>query len=194
MSKLSDTQRRILKAASKQPKTDVREFMGDLKNHVIRDRVTESMLKNGLIAEDPDAEALSYIITDEGFAAIGKKRPEPSQDDAAPVHEEAENPPAQDDAATAPAHKTPRKKREGSKKQRMLDMLSREEGATREQLMEATGWQRHSVQGATSTLKDELEERGLTIVSTGEGKDRVYKVVKHEPAQEAPAKEEETVE
>jgi hypothetical protein len=52
MTKLSDTQRRILKAASKEPKSDVRKHMQDLKSPAIRDKVVTSMLNNGLVVED----------------------------------------------------------------------------------------------------------------------------------------------
>ena len=70
MTKVSDTQRRILNAASKQPKTDVREHMKELKSPAIRDKVIESMLKNGLIAEDPEADGVVYIISGAGYEAI----------------------------------------------------------------------------------------------------------------------------
>ncbi len=73
----------------------------------------------------------------------------------------------------------PKTKREGtSKKQAMIDMLSRKEGATIQQLMDAIGWQKHSVHGAMANLKKEIHEKnGQTIVGTkGDGEDRVYKI------------------
>ena len=81
MTKISDSQRSILKAASKQPKTDVREFMTHIKSPPIRDKVVNAMLGNGLVVEDPDAEGVVYIISEAGFAAIGKKL-SVAQDDA----------------------------------------------------------------------------------------------------------------
>ena len=188
--KLTDSQRSILKAASTQPKTDVREFMSHIKSPPIRDQVVNAMLNNGLVAQDPDAESVAYIISEAGIVAIGKKMPPAPMKDAAEEQQDAAVPETE---AKAPAKKRePKPKREGaSKKQVMIDLMSREEGATVGQLMEATGWLKHSVHGAKATLNQELiEKRGLAITSTkGDGEERVYRVVKHEPAE--PAKEEE---
>ncbi len=169
MTKISDTQSRILKAASKQPKTDVREFMKDLKSPAIRDKVVTSMLNNGLVAEDPDAEGVSYIISEAGFAAIGKK---PS---AAPVKVEKKKAAA---AEKAPAKKAAKENPERtSKKQTMTDMLTRKEGTTIAQLMKALDWQKHSVHGAMANLKKEIHEKnGQTITATVEGDERFYKI------------------
>ena len=187
MTKISDSQRSILKAASKQPKTDVREFMSHIKSPPIRDKVVNAMLGNGLVVEDPDAEGVVYVISDAGFEAIGKKPPAHDTEEKETAAPEPE--------AKAPAKKRePKPKREGtSKKQIMIDMLMREEGATIHQLMESTGWLKHSVHGGMANLKKEIQEkRGQTITGTkDDGGDRVYKIVPYEPAQEAPAKEEE---
>ncbi|MDE3017235.1 MAG: DUF3489 domain-containing protein [Pseudomonadota bacterium] len=176
MTKLSDSQRSILKAASKQPKTDVRKFMIHIKSPPIRDKVVTAMLNNGLVVEDPDAEGVVYVISDAGFEAIGKKKPEAPEENAA----EEKEPAAPEPEAKAPAKKQePKPKREGtSKKQTMIDMLSRDEGATIKQLMDSIGWQKHSVHGAMANLKKELQEkRGQTITGTkGDGEDRVYKI------------------
>jgi Protein of unknown function (DUF3489) len=46
----------------------------------------------------------------------------------------------------------------------MIEMLKRPEGATVEQIAEATGWQHHTIRGATSgALKKKL---GLTVEAT----------------------------
>jgi hypothetical protein len=50
-----------------------------------------------------------------------------------------------------------------TKQQRCLDLLGRREGATIEDLEQATGWQKHSVRGfLAGTVKKKL---GLTLVS-----------------------------
>ena len=50
-----------------------------------------------------------------------------------------------------------------TKQQTCLDLLSRREGATIEELQEATGWQKHSVRGfLAGAVKTKL---GLTLVS-----------------------------
>ena len=62
-----------------------------------------------------------------------------------------------------------------TKQQIMIDMLSRPEGATIEELAEATQWLGHTVRGAMSgALKKKL---GLTITSEKEDqRGRVYRI------------------
>ena len=65
--------------------------------------------------------------------------------------------------------------REGTKQARLIAMLKRPEGATIAQVVEATGWQPHTVRGAfAGALKKRL---GLTVTSEKvEGGDRVYRL------------------
>jgi len=165
MTKISDTQQRILVAASTQPQADVREHMQDLKSPAIRDKVVESMLKHGLIIEAPDSEEVVYIISAAGLAAIGKEQI------AEPVNTEAE---------VEKATEQPEEKIKGnSKKQIMIEMLSRDEGASIKQMMDATSWLKHSVHGAMANLKKEFfAKHGKTITgSKADGNDRIYKIV-----------------
>ena len=167
MTKISDTQQRILVAASTQPQTDVREHMQDLKSPAIRDKVVESMLKHGLIIEAPDSEEVVYIISAAGLAAIGKEQTaEPANKEPEPI---AEKPTEQPEA----------KSKGGSKKQIMIEMLLRDEGASIKQMMDATGWLKHSVHGAMANLKKEFfAKHGKTITgSKADGNDRIYKIV-----------------
>lgn len=64
-----------------------------------------------------------------------------------------------------------------SKQQQLIALLERPEGASIAELMEATGWQQHTVRGAMSgTLKKRL---GLQIESVKtEGADRTYRILK----------------
>jgi len=157
MSQISPAQQRILKAAAKQPATDVREHMRDIKSPAIRDKIIESMLKRGLIAEDPEADGVVYIIADAGYAAIGKSRPQADAQDASPAKPPQDKP-----------------KREGSKQQAMLDLLSRKQGATIKQLQDATGWQKHSLHGAMANMKKKLS---IAIESTKDKDgERIYRI------------------
>ena len=158
MTKLSPAQQRILKAAAKQPQSDVREHMKDIKSPAARDKVVESLIKRGLIAEDPDANGVVYIISPEGFAAIGKK---PSSASAAK--------PKKGESAAQPA----KKKQAGEKPARatkggmIIDMLRK--GTTVKKMMEATGWQSHSVRGFLSNLRTKQNvEINATLDKDGE--------------------------
>lgn len=66
-------------------------------------------------------------------------------------------------------------KREVSKQAILVELMSRPEGATLAQMVQATGWQAHTVRGCLAgTLKKKL---GLLIDSVKEtGGERVYRV------------------
>jgi len=65
--------------------------------------------------------------------------------------------------------------REGSKTDKVLELLKRPGGATNKDLMKATGWQPHSVRGFLSgTIGKKM---GMTVTSTkGEDGERTYSV------------------
>jgi hypothetical protein len=61
-----------------------------------------------------------------------------------------------------------------SKQDAVIAMLRRPEGATVDEVANATGWQRHTVRGVFSgTLKKKL---GLTLASAKEERGRVYRI------------------
>ncbi len=64
----------------------------------------------------------------------------------------------------------------GGKLARLEALLLREGGATLTQMMEATGWQKHSVRGA---LSGGLKKKGLVI--TSEQPERVYRANRPQP-------------
>jgi hypothetical protein len=67
--------------------------------------------------------------------------------------------------------------REGSKKQIILDLLNRKDGATMTEIEKATGWQKHSIRGFVSgTLMKKMD---LPIESfKNDAGERCYKVAK----------------
>ena len=69
------------------------------------------------------------------------------------------------------------KQREGTRKATVVALLEREGGATLEEIMAETKWQKHSVRGFISTLGS---KGGYTIVSTRRESDkaRVYAIAK----------------
>ncbi|GHE01007.1 hypothetical protein U879_13365 [Defluviimonas sp. 20V17] len=171
MTKLSDTQAIILGAAAQRDDRNVLPLPGSLRGGAAQ-KVIGALMKRGLIAEtvtdqlakadpalnriwrnDEDGCAILLHVTDAGLAAIGI---EPEQPD------------------TKPAPKT-RKPRTGTKQARMIEMLRDDVGATIDEIVEATGWQAHTVRGAMSgALKKKL---GMTITSEKvEGRGRVYRI------------------
>ncbi len=69
----------------------------------------------------------------------------------------------------------PRGPRAGTKQALLIDLLKRKTGATIDEIVEATGWQAHSVRGAISgALKKKL---GLAVSSEkADGRGRVYRI------------------
>lgn len=145
----SETQQRILTAAAKAPTADIRTFMTELKSPAIRNKVLQSMIKHGYVAEQsltgahPEKDEKVYAITEAGMATV----PNMAGQDATPCN-------------TA--------QRE-TKQATIIRLLSQEAGTTPAQLIAATGWQSHSVRGHLSNLR---RKHGLPIetFTTGEGK------------------------
>jgi len=92
----------------------------------------------------------------------GKKRAK------APVERKQNKPAAKPARQAAPVEET-----KTSKKDIVIALLRRENGATLAELMTTTGWQAHSVRGFISTLR---KKRGLDVEATKREHDRVYKM------------------
>ena len=84
---------------------------------------------------------------------------------------------AADAPTPAPDASTPRVPREFSKQAIVRDMLIRTGGATLQEIMAETGWQKHTVRGFISTL---AKKTGIAITSTRRESDqaRVYEAAK----------------
>jgi hypothetical protein len=145
--------------------------------------------------ETGSGHGITLAITEAGLAAIGIE-PEPkTKSKSAPKAAESKAPTKAPKAAKGankakvatiaattektapktPAGATERAPREGTKQATMIAMLQRKDGATIVEIVEATGWQQHTVRGAfAGALKKKL---GLTIVSEKvEGRGRVYRI------------------
>jgi Protein of unknown function (DUF3489) len=210
MTKLSDTQLVILSAAAQRadfsvlPLPDSLTLKGGALN-----KVMDSLRNRGLIRVlGGDGGPERVVITSEGMAAIGVEADDdeaPAAADTAPAPasvadgatKRAKGMPARGKKARTTARPTsapeaagePSPKptpRTGTKQAQMIDMLKRPEGATVEQIAEATGWQHHTIRGAISgALKKKL---GLTVEATrtrevgpnkvgAKGSSTVYRIV-----------------
>ena len=80
-------------------------------------------------------------------------------------------------AAKAAAKPEKAQPREGSKKQIVLDLLRRKDGATMAEIAKATDWQNHSIRGFISG--NLTKKMGLTVESTKNlAGERTYRVAK----------------
>lgn len=140
-----------------------------------RQKVLAGLANRALIARQGDG----WVVAAEGFDAMNRPRPsaEPAPPEADPEIEAAVTAAEaqwveQQAAAQAPAQ--PRT-RENSKQARVIAMLRRPEGATVRQIVEATGWQPHTVRGTfAGAFKKKL---GLNLVSEkSQGGERVYRI------------------
>jgi len=170
MTKLTDLQYVLLAVAAKRssgslmpPSTSI-----DVPRASIT-RVINTLIKRGFaeeVATKDEASVwraegkrkLAIIITDAGRAAIveadDKKR-------------EAEQPPAEHD--TDPVPDVPQ-----TKQALLIAMLKREEGATLDQLVKATGWLPHTTRAALTGLR----KKGQVITRSKDERGSCYRIVK----------------
>lgn len=146
-----------------------------------RAKVLEGLFKRALITPDGD----DWVVAAESYDALGLPRPS-----ALPATITLEDPELEADVANVeaswqtPLQHKPVRTRADSKQALVIGLLQRPEGATIAQIMEATGWQQHTVRGTLAgTLKKRL---GLTINSSKEsGGQRVYRIDPVSPDGEA---------
>lgn len=133
---LTATQTAVLKAAAGRPDGSIEPLPSTLRGSA-RAKVIEGLLARGLIAESEG----SHLLTDAGYAAVGKRRP---------VSKGVRKVDAPD--ALTKREATPHTLRPGTKLAAIIDALRHPGGATLAQMMAGTGWQAHSVRGAISGM------------------------------------------
>jgi len=190
MTKLTDTQRIIISAASQRTDRLALPLPKSLKGGAVI-KVIGPLLDKGLLEEvdanrklgDPiwretgDGHGVTLIITDAGLEAIGVEPDGAPQavthgaeaSEAAQAPTEASSPPA---AADEPRE---RKTREGTKQALVIEMLRRPEGATIAEIAEASGWLHHTIRGMIAgALKKKL---GMAIESSKDDeRGRIYRL------------------
>lgn len=156
--KLSPAQSLLLRTAAS--RADGRVIPPDTLRGGGRAKVLTALLQRGWI-EPADG---GHVLTDAGYAAIGQQRPAPP-DYVQPMDtigdlQLLEGIPV----------------RPGTKLAALVMTLRRPQGATRLQLMLATGWQPHTVRGAISGML--RKKLGLNVVlAHNEIGERVYRVI-----------------
>jgi len=143
--KLTDTQTALLKAAAGRPDGNIEPLPATLRGGA-RAKVIEGLLARGLAA-DADGHIL---LTDAGYAAVGKRRPIPKgvrKMDApdALTKREATH-------ALQKLEATSRTIRPGTKLAAIINAMRQPCGATVAKMMADTGWQAHTVRGAISGM------------------------------------------
>ena len=168
---LNPNQQAILEHAAQNSGGKIAWFPEHIKGGA-RAKVLEGLFKRALITPYGD----EWIVAAEGYDALGLPRPV-----ALPPTITLDDPELEADVASAEASwqqhdkDKPVRTRADSKQALVIGLLQRPEGATIAQIMQATGWQQHTVRGTLAgTLKKRL---GLTITSTKEaGGQRVYRI------------------
>ncbi|MEE8370077.1 MAG: DUF3489 domain-containing protein [Dehalococcoidia bacterium] len=192
MPKLNDTQLVILSAAARRQDGAVLPLPKSLRvNKAVAATVLKSLLKKGLVAELPtaadethgretrDGGRTALVITDTGLQAIGvdadrNTSKQSSSTKAQPKKRSRRAEPKPSGSKPKGRTSSPAV-RSGTKQALLIDLLKRKKGATIEEIVEATGWQPHSVRGAISgALKKKL---GLAVTSERIGdRGRVYRI------------------
>jgi len=193
MPKLTDIQLVILSAAAQRKDGAVLPLPTSLK--ITKARATtalKGLVNRGVIAEQPAArdretwretqvgERVALVITETGLEAIGAgtddgSRIRPAGAKLRPKPRKRGNSRAAN-GRPVKAKSLPTGVRSGTKQALLIELLGRKNGATIAEIVDASGWQPHSVRGAISgTLKKKL---GLAVESeVVDSRGRVYRII-----------------
>lgn len=160
---LTATQQQILIHAAQTSGGKLEGFPDNLKGGA-RKKVIDSLFNRALITSDGS----DWFLAAEGYDAIGLPRPQS-------VDSELESAVCAIEEKWKEEAVKPRS-RANSKQAQVIEMLKRPEGTTVSQIIEATGWQAHTVRGTLAgVVKKKL---GLTLTSEKHGSsERVYRIV-----------------
>ena len=150
-----------------------------------RTRVFNALLKKGLVSErDAPPDAPAWRETGDGQRFILVINPAGLESIGVETEEGQADPDKGDKPKPSKGSKTTRKRkaqaavpevRPGTKLALIIELLSRNDGATIAEIVAATGWQQHSVRGAISgTLKKKL--RLIVSSDVEEKRGRVYRI------------------
>ncbi len=123
---ISNTQKKILSESVKNPQGDIRNFMKDFKSPAIKDKILQSLSNKGFIASKPSDN--------------------PNEQDKVYYITQS----GIDFVKTTSETIKPIK---NNKQSLIISMLKQANGATIDELISATNWQKHSLRGHLSNLK-----------------------------------------
>jgi Protein of unknown function (DUF3489) len=159
MPQLSDSQLVVLTAACQRPDRCVFPITARLKGNAAGN-VLKSLLKKGLIKEvrakrddtvyrhDEERGRITLIATNAAFAAIGIDPEEtPAEDETVNAAAPADSPKTPSKPKSRASRTAALRRRDGSKQAQLIAMLRRAKGATIDEIVEALGWQPHTVRG-----------------------------------------------
>jgi hypothetical protein len=195
---LSNTQRKILTAANKQPQLPIEEHMTRYKSPAVRRQIAYSLLNSGYVSEDGDyhyitEEGVAALSAKKGKAAKAEKKEKPVKEakakkakgkkvasEEAPDDSEASDTDTSvsDEEATAPDDKAASEGKPVKGRQLLINMLSTDDGATIQEMADATGWQAGAISGTMSKIKKLIapNNQGITATKQNGGK-AVYRIV-----------------
>ena len=130
---------------------------------------------NNLSTDKQSTSAAETIAAETGSAKQETAKPKAARKNAKPTKKgkPAKAKPAKKTAAAKKPAKSPER---SNKKAEVIAMMTRAKGATLAEIMEATGWQKHTIRGFVSILGS---KGGHTIESTKNAAgERSYKIVK----------------
>ena len=177
MAKLNDTQLMILSAASQRRDFSVYPLPKSVKNgdgpKFLNKLLSLQMIEEAEAVGDApvwrvheDGYNLTLILADEGFRALGVER------ETTKVGKQKQNGKS---ASPTPKPAVPPARRADSKQAAMIALLQCAKGTTIDELVQITGWQKHSVRGVMSGV---LRKRlGLNITSEAGPHGRIYRIV-----------------
>ncbi len=157
--KPTTAQMSILVAAAHRPNGEIEPLPDNLRGGA-RVQVVKGLLAKGFVVESDGR----HVLTDAGYAAVGKQRSAASDVQNLDATDVLQGP-----------EPIPSAIRPGTKLAGLLNALRQPDGATVNQIMAATQWQAHTVRGAISgMLKKKL---GYNVVSEKRGDgDRLYRI------------------
>lgn len=177
---LTQTQRQIIEAALTHPQTQVVWFPDHI-NGGARSAILRKLISKGLVIEDQNGYRLTDLAQ-QGLGAVpvslfDQAPTEPSALETEPL-EAVISMNTDDSSAEA---KVPR----ATKQQLVIEMLEHAEGATIDEICEATGWLPHTVRGTfAGAFKKKL---GLNIQSEKQApRGRIYRIVSSSEPENTP--------